>query len=78
MSDQLLKIAEDVGEIKGDVKGINRRLDTLNGSVLKNSTRINGLEDFRLKMMTIFSVIALIASFLGSVLKDFILRFLGV
>jgi len=39
------KILLIVGEIKGEVKGINNRLDNINGSIKNHEIRINDNED---------------------------------
>ncbi len=45
-----IKILEDLGEIKGELKGINKRLDRVNGSlgkheekIAKNAIKLSGL-----------------------------------
>ena len=79
MENLLVEIAKDVGEIKGEVKGINKRLDITNGSVAKDKDRINKLETFKDnlsgKIIIIVAIIGLIVSVISSYLKD-IVRFL--
>lgn len=37
----------DIIDLRGDVAGINRRLDTLNGTVAAHEGRLNNLEGWR-------------------------------
>lgn len=44
------KILERIGEMHSDIKGINKRLDTSNGRLLKNEIKITDLEKVDIKM----------------------------
>lgn len=43
-NEQVARIMEKLGELHGDIRGINQRLDTLNGSVAKVKTEIVDLK----------------------------------
>jgi hypothetical protein len=68
-------IAESLGEIKGELKGINQRLDTQNGSIKKYGERINCLETFRDTMVGKISVIAVVFGLIGSVVLSIVNSF---
>ena len=83
MEDNILThISEELGEIKGAVKGINRRLDITNGNIGKNQDKINQLETFRDnltgKIVILVAIVGMIVSFVGSFAKDLISNYLGV
>lgn len=41
------KILYELGEIKGELKGINQRLDRVNGRIDDHDDKINALEGFK-------------------------------
>lgn len=62
MSNNLLnEINRSVGRIEGEVRGINARLDKMNGTIGANTDKIDGLETDRDKQRGVFAVIGAIA-----------------
>ena len=81
MENLLVEIAKDTGFIKGEVKGINKRLDTLNSSVAKSKDRINELETFKDnlsgKIIIIVAIVGVGISIVSSYLKDIVSFLMG-
>jgi len=78
---QLNNIERKIGELIGEVKGINKRLDTSNGNISKNQDRINKLESFKDNLTGRITIIVIIAgtavSIVGSLLTTLIKQFTG-
>jgi len=76
MDNLLVEIAKDTGEIKGELRGINKRLDTLNGSVADSKTRINTLESFKNnlqgRIIILVAIVGVGISIISAYLKDII------
>ena len=72
----LIELSSKIGELIGETKGMKEQVTKLNGTVASNSKRINLLEDFKIRIVAIFTVIAFFASAIGSFAKDIILGWL--
>jgi len=59
-------ILKAIGELGGKVDGINKRLDTLNGTVKSHDTRINANESKIDNMTGKATMIGMIFGFLGA------------
>lgn len=66
---ELFEIKECIGEIHGDVKGINKRLDTLNGKVARHEQEI---QSHRLTIVKWTSSISAIIGFAGYIINNLI------
>ena len=58
----LLEIKGDVGEIKGQVKGINNRLDIANGSIVQHTKEIGKLKTGQTTLKTQAAMLGAFAS----------------
>ena len=74
MEKTLVELCGRVGELVGETRGMKEQLTKLNGTVVSNQKRINTLEDFKIRIIAIFSVVALVGSAIGSFAKDIILK----
>ena len=82
MADNILNnIERSLGEITGELKGINKRLDISNSNIAKNQDRINKLESFKDNLTGRITIIVIIAgtavSIAGSLLTTLIKQFTG-
>ena len=70
----LNNIERSLGEITGELKGVNQRLDTQNGNVAKCTDRINKLETFKDNLTGKITVIVIVAgtaaSLIGFAIKE--------
>ena len=64
----LTEINRTMGEVVGEVKGINKRLDKLNGSVKNHDARINKNESKLDTMLGKVSVIGSLGVFIGGLI----------
>lgn len=72
------KIMHELGEVKGELIGINKRLDKLNGSVGKNKDDINKINITIAKVGGIIVVVTALLAGLWELLKVYISSKLGV
>jgi len=72
ISQQILK---EAGEIKGEVKGINQRLDRVNGNLKDHDTRINCNEHKIDNITGKATIIGSIIGFIGAVIIACIAKF---
>lgn len=63
---QLNNIERTLGELMGEVRGINARLDRQNGSIRDCANKINMLETFRDTMVGKISIISAIFGLIGA------------
>lgn len=68
----------ELGEVKGELIGINKRLDKLNGSVGKNKDDINKINITIAKVGGIIVVVTALLAGLWELLKVYISSKLGV
>ena len=64
----LIEMNKTMGEVVGEVKGINKRLDKLNGSVKNHDDRINKNESKIDTMLGKVSVIGSLGVFIGGLI----------
>jgi len=64
----LTEINRTMGEVVGEVKGINKRLDKLNGSVKNHDDRINTNESKLDTMLGKVSVVGSLGVFIGGLI----------
>lgn len=62
------KILLSLGEIKGEVKGINNRLDRMNGSLKTHDSKIDCLERDVNKAKGITTIISILFGVIGAAL----------
>ena len=64
-------IIRGLGRVEGKVDGINKRLDTMNGSISNHDTRINANETHIDKMTGKATVIGGVMGFIGAAVIAF-------
>jgi len=76
MEHEIIKLTEKIGTLIGEVRGINKRLDTLNGSGKDRDDKIDILED---KVSTIggkIAIIVILATGFSAAIFGAIMRFI--